>query len=190
MPDAPQRRRRGKGMPAEELEARYPSLRALTQPSGRASRGAWIAVFKARPDAMHALLADFIKQVHAKPGRIGQRPMPKEEEVDFESLVYGEENDQPLTTILPKLMRVSERGFADRIHMSRSQLQRLLSGEYDPDVNELRVIAAAVKKPPIFFVEYRKAMVVSAFLHLIDERPGIATMLYRDYLEVRMRDTN
>jgi hypothetical protein len=184
--DAPQRRRRGKGMPVDELEARYPSLRALTQPSGRASKNAWLAVFKARPDAMHALLADFIKQVHAQPGRIGQRPMPKEQEVDFNSLVYGEENELPLVDVLPKIMRVSERTFAERVHMSRTQLQRLLAGEYDPDVNELRVIAAAVKKPPVFFVEYRTAMVVAAFLSLIEAHPGIATSLYRQYLEVQM----
>jgi transcriptional regulator with XRE-family HTH domain len=181
-----QRRRRGKGMSPAEVRARYPSLQALTQPSGRASKKAWIAVFNARPDAMHSLLADFIKQVHATPGRIGQRPMPREQEVDFHSLVYGEENEEPLTVVLPRLITISERAFATKIHMSRTQVQRLLTGDYDPDVYQLCQIAAAVKKPPTFFVEYRKAMAVAAFLSLIDARPGIATTLYRQYLEVRM----
>lgn len=187
--EAPPRRRRGRGMPVEELENRYPSLRALTQPPGAAGQGAWTAVFRARPDAMHALLADFIKQVHARPGRIGQRPMPREEEVDFESLVYGEENDVALVDVLPKIMPISARAFAARVHMSRSQFQRLLVGEYEPDVNELRVIAAAVKKPPSYFVEYRKAMVINAMAQMFDERPGIATSLYRHYLEIRMDST-
>jgi transcriptional regulator with XRE-family HTH domain len=190
---APQRRRRGKGMPQDEVHARYPSLRALTQPSGKASRHAWIAVFNARPDAMTSLLADFIKQVHAQPGRIGQRPMPREEEVDFHGLLYGEENEELLAVVLPKLLtisKISKRAFATEIHLSRTQTRRLFAGEYDPDVNELRQIAAALKKPPLYFVEYRKAMVTAAFLNLLEARPGIATTLYRQYLEIRMGDTS
>lgn len=185
MTDEKPRRRRNKGVPREELEQQYPSLSYLTGPPNRASKKAWVAVFNARPDAMHSLLADFIKQVHAQPGRIGQRPMPREEAVDFQGLVYGEDNDLPIHEALPKLVQVSERMFCSRIHMSRTQYQRLLRGEYDPDVSELRAIAAALKKPPTYFMEYRKAMAVAAFLNLIDERPGIATKLYRQYLEVR-----
>lgn len=180
------RRRRSKGVPQEDLEKRYPSLSYLAGPTGRATRRAWIAAFNTRPDAMHSLLADFIKQVHAQPGRIGQRPMPREEQVDFQGLVYGEMNDLSLTEVLPKLVDVSERRFCAQIAMSRAQYQRMLKGEYDPDVNELRMIARALKKPPTFFVEYRKAMAVAAFLNLIEERPGIATSLYRKYLEVRL----
>jgi len=180
------RRRRTKGVPQEDLERRFPSLTYLAGPTGRATRRAWVAVFNTRPDAMHSLLADFIKQVHAQPGRIGQRPMPREEQVDFQSLVYGEVSDLPLIEVLPKLVQVSERSFCAQVAMSRAQYQRMLKGEYDPDVNELRLIAKALKKPPTFFVEYRKAMAVAAFLNLIDERPGIATSLYRKYLEVRL----
>lgn len=187
MPDAPQRRRRGRGLPTEEMHERYPSLTALARPAGKGARGAWIAAFNARPDAMAALLGDFIKQVHAQPGRIGQRPMPREEEVDFQSLVYGEENDLPLVEVLPKLIPCSINEFADRLGiMSRGQLRRILAGTYEPNVYELRAIAKAVRKSPLFFLEYRKAMVVSAVINLLDERPGVATMLYRRYLEVRM----
>jgi hypothetical protein len=180
------RRRRNKGVPQEDLEKRFPSLSHLAGPTGRATRLAWVAVFNTRPDAMHSLLADFIKQVHAQPGRIGQRPMPREEQVDFQSLVYGETTDLPLVDVLPKLVKVSERRFCAQVAMSRAQYQRMLKGEYDPDVNELRLIAKALKKPPTFFLEYRKAMAVAAFLNLLDERPGIATSLYRKYLEVRL----
>ena len=186
MADEEPRRKRGKGVPKEEREQRYPSLSYLAGPPSKATKKAWIAVFNARPDAMHSLLADYIKQVHATPGRIGQRPMPKEEAVDFQGLMYGEQNDQPIHEVLPELVTVSVRTFCNAIRMSRTQYQRLLAGEYDPDVNEIRAIAKALKKPPTYFVEYRKAMAVAAFLNLIDERPGIATSLYRQYLEVRM----
>jgi hypothetical protein len=188
MPEAATRRRRDRGMSAEEMRARFPSLTQLAGPPGKATQRAWVAVFAARPDAMHALLADYIKQVHATPGRIGQRPMPREEQVDFDSLVYGEENDRPLTEVLPELMPAGTRTFVRTLAMSRTQFQRILAGEYEPNVNELRMIAAAVGKSPTYFVEYRKAMAVAAFWNLLEERPGIATSLYRQYLEVRLGD--
>lgn len=180
-----QRRRKGGGMDPEEMVRKYPSLKFLAGPPGKATQRAWVAVFNARPDVMHNLLADFIKQAHAQPGRIGQRPMPKEEQVDFESLVYGEQNDLPMTEVLPKLMGMSERNFSIYAKMSKTQFQRLLKGEYHPTVHEIRMIAEAVHKPATFFVEYRKAMAVAAFLNLIEERPQIATSLYKTYLEVR-----
>lgn len=179
-------RKRGRGLPPEELRERYPSLSYLTGPPSKATKKAWVAVFNARPDAMHSLLADFIKQAHATPGRIGQRPMPREAVVDFQGLVYGEENDLPLVEVLPKLVTMSERAFCKVAGISRSQYQRILAGQYDPTVNELRLIARAVKRPPTYFIEYRKAMAVAAFLNLIEERPGIATMLYRQYIEDRL----
>lgn len=185
-PQAPVRRRRGRGMPSDELHVKYPSLRSLARDHGDRTREAWIAAFTARPDAMAGLLADLIKQVHAQPKRIGQRPMPREQEVDFHALVYGEDNDLPIAEVLPKIMRCSERQFASKLPMSRTQVQRMLDGEYEPDVNEIRHVAAAVGKSPMFFIEYRKAMAIAAFINLIDERPGIATILYKRYLEVRM----
>lgn len=183
------KKRADRGMSKEQLERRFPSLTVLSGPPARATKDAWIAVFNVRPDAMHRLLADYIKQVHAKPGRIGQRPMPEEDQVDFHALVYGESNEEPLVVCLPKLMRglgIGARTLAERVLLSRTQVQRMLAGEYDPDVDELRRIAAAVRKPPVYFVEYRKSMALAAFLNLIDERPGIATELYRKYLEVRL----
>lgn len=181
------RRRRSPALTDDELQRRYPSLVHLaSRPPEQTSQRAWVAVFNARPDAMHALLADWIKQVNAQPGRIGQRPMPREAEVDLQGLIYGEDNDLPLVELLPKLMGVSERVFCQRISMSRAQFRRLLAGEYHPDVYELRRIAGELGKPPVFFVEYRKAMALAAVVNLFNERPGVATKLYRSYLTDRL----
>lgn len=186
------RKRRERGMATEELHRVYPSLRTLTAPPGRAVEAAWVATFSARPDAMQALLADYIKQVHTKPGRIGQRPMPKEAEVDFDLLMYGEVSEEPLVDILPGIVKAlpphlrSERAFSQAIHMSKTQYRRLLLGQYEPTVNELRQIAKVCGKPPVYFCEYRKAMVMSAVLNLLEERPGIATKLYQQYIEVHI----
>lgn len=183
-----QPRKRSKGVPRDELEEAFPALSHLSGPVVPATKRAWVAVFKAQPDAMHNLLADYFKQVYATPGRIGQRPMPDEATVDFDGLLYGEDNDLPIGEVLKKVVPISERAFAERIHMSRRQYQRVLRGEYDPDVNEIRLIAKALKRPPTFFVEYRKAMVVAAVLNLLEDRPGIATTLYRQYLNIRMKN--
>lgn len=176
---------RRRGVPREELEREFPSLSVLASGTPRAAKTAWVAVFDARPDVMHSLLADFVKQVYAQPGRIGQRPMPREEQVDLDGLIYGEENDLPLPEALKKLVNVSERMFCQLSGISRSQYQRILAGRYDPTVHEIRLIAAAVKRPPTYFVEYRKAMAIAAFINLVEERPGIATRIYQQYLEVR-----
>lgn len=183
---APRKNRRSRGLDAEELHQRYPSLQFLTTNApGALSERSWVAAFKARPDAVEALLADLIKQVHARPGRIGQRPMPREEQVDFESLVYGEQTDEPLVTVLPGLLKGSESQFCLKAHMSRVQYWRMMKGEYHPDIKQIRLIAAAVGKSPTYFMEYRKAMAIAAFVQLVDERPGIATNLYRRYLDVK-----
>lgn len=184
-----QRRRRNAAMTADELHRKFPSLIQLaSRPPEQTLERAWVAAFTARPDAMHALLADFIKQVHARPGRIGQRPMPKEADVDLDGLIYGEDNDIPLVDLLPKMMHPSERAFCQRIAMSRAQFRRMLAGAYHPDVYELRRIAGALGKPPVFFIEYRKAMALAAVVNLFNERPGVATKLYRSYLEDRLEN--
>lgn len=177
-----------KGIPRGELEQQYPSLTYLTGPATPATKRSWVAVFKAKPDAMHNLLADYIKQVYAVPGRIGQRPMPEEQRVDFAGLLYAEENELPIGQVLRRIVSDSQRVFAAKVHMSRGTYERLLAGRYDPDVNEIRLIAKALRRPPTFFVEYRKAMVVAAVLNMLEERPGLATTIYKQYLEIRMKN--
>ncbi len=184
--EARTKNRRNKGLSTDELHRRWPILKALTGPPTPEGERAWDVMFTLRPDAMHALLRDMIKLTYATPGRIGQRPMPKESEVDFEDFLWTDLNELPLVEVLPKLLDgISERAFCMKIAMSRSTFQRLMTGQYLPTANELRDIAKAVRKPPTFFIEYRKLMAVEAFINLIEDRPGIATRLYRDYVTVK-----
>lgn len=172
-------------MPIDEMHRKWPSLNDLAGTSEQASASAWVAVFDAQPEAMHRVVRELIKQVYAKPNRTGQRPMPREEQVDFWGLIHGDQTDLPIHEALPKLTKLSERQVVSRIAMSRTQYQRLLKGEYDPTIFDIREIARVVGKPPTYFIEYRKMMAVAAFINLLDERPGIASTLYRDYLAVR-----
>jgi hypothetical protein len=139
-------------------------------------------VFTAKPEVVEELLADLIKQAHAKPGRIGQRPMPREADVNFAALTRGELNERPIHEVLPDLMPGSETVVAERAFMSRSAFRRVLKGEREPTLTELRDIAAAVGKPPAFFTEYRKAVVMEALSGFFDERPAAAVRLFRSYV--------
>lgn len=170
--------------PLVNIDDLLESLPALHSLAANGAPEHWEAAFTANPDALNKLLADYIKQIYATPGRVGQRPMPREEQVDLDTLLHGEITDLPLTQVLPKLIKPSERAFSQRIHMSRTQLQRVISGEYTPTMTELVSIAEAAGVPAAYFREYRHAMVVAAVTQLLDERPGIATHLYRTYLKV------
>lgn len=172
----------------EELQEKYPSMKTLAGPPSKASERAWVAAFTLKAEAMEDLISDLIKQAYAQPGRIGQRPMPKEEDVDLQALLHGEYTDEPLHEILPKLIKISERAFCAKVHMNRRTFQRMLLEPRDklkhhPDMELMERIAKAVKKPASFFIEYRLMAAQAAFLQLITDRPGIATRLYRDHLE-------
>lgn len=182
-------RRRAPNYDFEELAEGYPSLRTLAAPTSKACERAWIAAFDEKPEMLESLISDLIKQAYAKPGRIGQRPMPREEEVDLHALLYGEYAEEPLETELPKLVKISERAFCMKINMSRRTWQRMFLADrdpakYHPDVEDLRRIAKAVGKPASYFMEYRQMMAQAAFVQLITDRPAIATKLYKDYLTV------
>lgn len=171
----------------EELQEKYPSLKTLAGPPSKACERAWVAAFTHKPEALEALLSDLIKQAYAVPGRIGQRPMPREQDVDLQALLHGEFTDLPLGKALPPLVKISERAFAMKLHMNRRTYQRMFLADgdplkYHPDMEIMRRIAEAVRKPASYFLEYRMMAAQAAFLQLITDRPGIATRLYKDYL--------
>lgn len=171
-----------------DLESQFPKLSELLGPPKAALSKSWVAAFSEEPQAMYSILADIIKLAHAKPGRVGQRPMPREEEVDLDALLYGEVSNDPLTVTLPRVMTMSTRRLAELIHMSNTQVQRIISGDYEPDVDQLRRISAAVNVPPTYFLEYRIAMVVAAMHNIMATNPNVATALYRRYLKVRAEE--
>lgn len=174
-----------------ELESQFPKLSDLLGPPKQALSKSWVAAFSEEPQAMYSILADIIKLAHAKPGRVGQRPMPREEEVDLDALIYGQVSNDPLTKTLPRLMNeMSVRELAKRVRVSNTMMQRVLNGEYEPDLDQLRRIAAVVNVPPTYFLEYRVSMVVAAMHNVMAENPNVATALYRRYLQVRAEEAS
>lgn len=173
----------------EQLEVEYPKLSDLLGPPRQALEKSWMAAFTEEPQSMYSILSDIIKLAHAKPGRVGQRPMPREEEVDLDALIHGQVSNAPLVETLPKAMGdMSERALARAVKMSKTQVQRMMDGLYEPDISQIRRIAAVVNVPPTYFLEYRVTMVVSALHNIIEDNPNVATALYKRYLEVRSDD--
>lgn len=180
---------KGPSYSVDELREKYPSLKSLAAPATKASERAWVAAFTHRPEALEGILSDLIKQAYAKPGRIGQRPMPREEEVDLEALLEGDYTDEPISLSLPKLVDISERAVCKKLYISRRTYQRIFLPDgnpekYHPDADLISRIAAMVGKQPSYFLEYRLIAAQAAFLNLITEKPVIATRIYREYLEV------
>lgn len=172
-----------------DLQEQYPSLKFLASPAPKASQRAWVAAFTHRPEALEGILSDLIKQAYAKPGRIGQRPMPKEDEVNLEALLQGEYTEESIDVALPKLVKISQVAFCNKVRISRRMYQRMIlpdtdPDKYHPDTEIIQRVAAAVGKPPSYFLEYRLIAAQAAFLQLIQDRPVVATRIYRDYLEV------
>lgn len=190
--DAPNKRGRKKKallFDREMLEEEYPKLSDLLGPPRQALESSWMAAFTEEPQSMYSILSDIIKLAHAKPGRVGQRPMPREEEVDLEALIHGQVSNRPYVETLRKAMGdMSERSLARAVNMSKTQIQRMMDGDYEPDISQMRRIAAAVNVPPVYFLEYRIAMVISALHNIIAENPNIATALYKRYLVIRHDD--
>lgn len=171
-----------KGWSDEQVFEKFPYMRDIVGPQKKQNGEGWDALFDARPDMMHAIFADIIKQTYATPSRVGQRPMPREEDVDLDWLMDSDPNREPLTAVLPKLVKVSERKFCDSISMSRATYQRMLKGEYDPDIDQLRRIANAIGKPPSYFIEYRRRLLFSALGRMLVREPQILDMLFYSYV--------
>jgi len=171
------------GVQLEKLAGQFGSVERLAA-SDDDHVQAWEAVFRAKPEVMHAILADYIKHRYAVPGVVGQRPMPREADVDIEELLRGPDvNMRPLVDVLPELMAVGKTRFARQVCMTPNQFNLLLAGRYSPTLPELRLIAEAVDRNPAFFIEYRRQLVMTALEHLFTIQPNIATSLYRKFVQ-------
>jgi hypothetical protein len=172
----------------EEMYGLYPSLKNLSDPVQRSKLKAWTAAFTEKPEAVEDLLQDIVKQAYAKPGRIGQRPMPEEADVDLDALIFGEYSEDPIHIALPPLVKVSGREFAKKISINRRYYQMMLLPEdhpdkYHPDMYTIKKIADAVGKPPSYFREWRILSVHNALINYLTAHPGAVTNLYKTYVE-------
>jgi hypothetical protein len=166
-----------------DLFDRYPSLRSVVGPQQTSND--WDALFANAPDGMLRIFADIIKSEYAVKGRVGQRPMPREEEVNVRQFLADDYTDLPISDALPKLMKVSKRAFAMKVGMSWTNFRRVLSGEVVPDPSQLRRIAKAANVSPLYFLEYRRMMLLTAMANLFEGNSELMNALVTRYVRTR-----
>ena len=166
-----------------DLFDRFPSLRPLIGPTQ--SRAEWDALFSLEPDGMLRIFSDIIKSEYAIKGRVGQRPMPRETDVNVQQFLSNDYTDLPIDQALPRLMKVSRRAFAAEVGMSWTQFRRVLKGEFVPDPSQIRRIAKAANCSPLYFVEYRRMMLVTAMVNLFEVNPELMNSLVSRYVRTR-----
>jgi hypothetical protein len=147
----------------------------------------WSAIFVDHPDVLASIIADLLKQAYALPGRIGQRPLPYESDVDIMGLLYGDYADDPLWMVLPSLMDMSTTSLAFISGVPESLISAALRPEGDPrhvelTMPQLEALAAGLGKPAWYFAEWRVLAVSEAIAALLRSRPGLATSLFRDHV--------
>jgi hypothetical protein len=173
----------------EQLAGEFASVEHLAASDADHAK-AWAAVFRAKPEVMHAILADYVKHRYAVPGVVGQRPMPREADVDVEDLLRGPgTNMRPLVEVLPGLLPTGKTKFARKVYMTPAKFNEVLDGRYQPSLSELRTIATAIGINPAYFVEYRQLLVIDALDHLFTTNPNLATSLWRKFIHAHPEAT-
>lgn len=173
---------KGRMVADEEIQGRFPFLRMIVGDHKLPNGAGWEVLFEHQPDIIHAILADVVKHSNAQPGKVGQRPTPREETVpDIIHLVRMEQNNDPLEIELPRIMKVrglSERKLQERLSISRRTLQRLIEGDYDPPLSVLEELSDALSVSPSHWVEYRAKIVLAAVVTVFLQQPSKLNHLF------------
>jgi transcriptional regulator with XRE-family HTH domain len=131
-------------------------------------------------DIFGRILKDILKVDQMEPGRSGPRP-----NLDYQrgmqtwrEMTGQDYSELPFHEAFAILTRNNSlRTIARKTHISRSKVHRLLSGEDQPTVDDLRSIAEAYGKKPAYFVEYRAEFIMAAIAaRLVDETEMTVTL--------------
>lgn len=153
-------------------------------PSTGDDEAAWAQVLSEQPDVMFSVIAYIVKVVKATEGprKTGRRP-------GITGLSFDETWDvlypqrytlEPITEALPKLMAGrSQRQIAPKVPCNQATLSRVLSGQVKPDLGLMRGLAAALKVPPTFFLEYRAMRLAEMVLSVLLSQPNMSVTLFK-----------
>jgi len=119
----------------------------------------WADAIENNPDVVYRILSDVVKimQADAAP-RVGRRPKPAAIGMDdLLAAIYPERfSAQPFCDALADVMDGERQvDFAPRMHVSQSQLSKLLTGAARPDMRTMEMAAKAAGVSPAFFLEWR-----------------------------------
>lgn len=124
-------------------------------------------------DVIGAIIADIIKVDESTGGR-GVRTVPSEQiaMARLTDLRNGGFTTQPFPVAFKFLAAGrSERAIAHKVGMSKSQVHRLMSGELKPTPEEMRDIAVALNRSPLYFHEMRVHMIIAEVARWLESQP-------------------
>lgn len=155
------------------IEERWPSTAVLVfGPVTPESDAAWLEVLE-HDEVLHRLLKDLIKrEVKGADVRGAQRALMRFSGEDYSM--------EPFVRALRAMVAPrSIRHAARNAGVSKSHLARLLSGEAQPSIEDLRTIAAGFGRDPSYFREYRAWKLAEHVTTRMCDLPDISVALYR-----------
>lgn len=146
----------------------------------------WSQVFDDEPEIMGAILQDVVRSMQATPGKSGPRPvLDRRRAQPVVDQWLGKDPKHRPYSVLPfpeafKLLTEgrSVRHVAAKLGWQKSRVARLLAGEQSPVATDMEHIALTFEKSPSYFVEYRTAWCVSAFITSLDSSPEQTIRVY------------
>jgi transcriptional regulator with XRE-family HTH domain len=146
----------------------------------------WVQVFDDEPEVMGRILQDVTRSMQATPGKPGPRPvLDRRRAQPVVDRWLGKDPKKRPYSVLPfpeafKLLVAdrSVRHVAVRLGWTKSRVARLLAGDQQPVAVDMEEIAAAFDKSPSYFLEYRIAWSVTAFLSSLEASPEQTVRVY------------
>ncbi len=143
----------------------------------------WEGLFRDDPKILGSLINDIIKVSVSKRGRPGKRSASSEADVaaDLRKLT----NTDYAEDAFPKALRFAMGGKSLRqtallANIDKMTLHRLLKGQGVPvSAFQMECIAAALKKDPSYFVEYRAAFICNCIYKILCDNPESAAVFYK-----------
>lgn len=147
-------------------------------PSTQWGRDEIDAFLRANPEVIWRIVGDMYEAVKQEEERragvkpkMGRRPVRKNvplEEV-WRVIFAQPFTLEPFPVAMRELMQgASQRAFTAKLPLNQSTLSRLLSGELQPDMPMMEILAEACGVQPVYFVEYRAqyvgAMIADTFV--------------------------
>lgn len=136
-------------------------------------------------DIFGRILKDVLKVDQIQAGRPGPRPnLETERGMQTWREVNGDYSELPFAEAFRVLTRNhSVRAIARRTSLAKSRVDRLRQGTIQPDINDLRAIAAGYKKKPAYFVEYRAEYIVAAIATRLHNEHELTVAIYRKLVQ-------
>jgi len=141
----------------------------------------WAALFSADPKILGDLVNDVIKINISEKGRPGKRSAQNAEDIeaDLKKLTGEDYAIRPFPQAFREAMEGrSLRQVAAASHTDKMILHRILKGTQEPTSEQIELIAAAVKKDPSYFMEYRVLYVCSVIYQMMMTSSEAATIQF------------